>query len=139
MNISVAGTGYVGLSIATLLAQHHNVTAVDIVPERVEMVNNKKSPIQDDYIEDYLANKPLQLKATTDWENGYKDAEFVVIAAPTNYDSTKNFFDTSAVEDVINKVKTIVCKLWFSGGCCLAILQVQSLQTMVSVSFIPAQ
>jgi len=104
MNISVAGTGYVGLSIATLLAQHHNVTAVDIVPERVDMVNNKKSPIQDDYIEDYLANKPLQLKATTDWEAGYKDAEFVVIAAPTNYDSTKNFFDTSAVEDVINKV-----------------------------------
>ncbi len=104
MNISVAGTGYVGLSIATLLAQHHNVTAVDIVPERVEMVNNKKSPIQDDYIEDYLANKPLQLKATTDWESGYMDAEFVVIAAPTNYDSTKNFFDTSAVEDVINKV-----------------------------------
>jgi UDPglucose 6-dehydrogenase len=104
MNITVAGTGYVGLSIATLLAQHHNVTAVDIVPERVEMVNNKKSPIQDDYIEDYLANKPLQLKATTDWEAGYKDAEFVVIAAPTNYDSTKNFFDTSAVEDVINKV-----------------------------------
>ena len=104
MQITVAGTGYVGLSIATLLAQHHNVTAVDIVPERVEMVNNKKSPIQDDYIEDYLAHKPLQLKATTDWENGYKDAEFVVIAAPTNYDSTKNFFDTSAVEDVINKV-----------------------------------
>ena len=104
MNISVAGTGYVGLSIATLLAQHHNVTAVDIVPERVDMVNNKKSPIQDDYIEDFLANKPLQLKATTDWESGYKDAEFVVIAAPTNYDSTKNFFDTSAVEDVINKV-----------------------------------
>ena len=81
MNISVAGTGYVGLSIATLLAQHHNVTAVDIVPERVDLVNNKKSPIQDDYIEEYLANKPLQLKATTDWENGYKDAEFVVIAA----------------------------------------------------------
>ena len=104
MQITVAGTGYVGLSIATLLAQHHNVTAVDIVPERVEMVNNKKSPIQDDYIEDYLAHKPLQLKATTDWQAGYKDAEFVVIAAPTNYDSTKNFFDTSAVEDVINKV-----------------------------------
>ncbi len=104
MQITVAGTGYVGLSIATLLAQHHNVTAVDIVPERVEMVNNKKSPIQDDYIEEYLANKPLQLKATTDWQAGYKDAEFVVIAAPTNYDSTKNFFDTSAVEDVINKV-----------------------------------
>ena len=104
MNISVAGTGYVGLSIATLLAQHHTVTAVDIVPERVEMVNNKKSPIQDDYIEEYLANKPLDLRATLDWEAGYRDAEFVVIAAPTNYDSTKNFFDTSAVEDVIGKV-----------------------------------
>ena len=104
MNISVAGTGYVGLSIATLLAQHHTVTAVDIVPERVEMVNNKKSPIQDDYIEEYLANKPLDLRATLDWESGYRDAEFVVIAAPTNYDSTKNFFDTSAVEDVIDKV-----------------------------------
>ncbi len=104
MKISVAGTGYVGLSIATLLAQHHTVTAVDIVPERVEMVNNKKSPIQDDYIEEYLANKPLDLRATLDWEAGYRDAEFVVIAAPTNYDSTKNFFDTSAVEDVIDKV-----------------------------------
>jgi UDPglucose 6-dehydrogenase len=104
MNISVAGTGYVGLSIATLLAQHHNVTAVDIVPERVDLVNNRKSPIQDDYIEDYLANKPLHLHATTDWEAGYKDAEYVVVAAPTNYDSTKNFFDTSAVEDVIGKV-----------------------------------
>ncbi len=104
MKITVAGTGYVGLSIATLLAQHHDVTAVDIVPERVEMVNNRKSPIQDDYIEDYLAHKPLQLKATTDWQAGYRDAEFVVIAAPTNYDSTKNFFDTSAVEDVVNKV-----------------------------------
>ena len=104
MKISVAGTGYVGLSIATLLAQHHTVTAVDIVPERVEMVNNKKSPIQDDYIEDYLAHKPLDLHATLDWEAGYRDADFVVIAAPTNYDSTKNFFDTSAVEDVINKV-----------------------------------
>ncbi len=104
MKISVAGTGYVGLSIATLLAQHHTVTAVDIVPERVEMVNNKKSPIQDDYIEEYLAHKPLDLRATLDWEAGYRDAEFVVIAAPTNYDSTKNFFDTSAVEDVIDKV-----------------------------------
>ena len=104
MKISVAGTGYVGLSIATLLAQHHQVTAVDIVPERVEMVNNKRSPIQDDYIEDYLAHKPLDLRATLDWEAGYRDAEFVVIAAPTNYDSTKNFFDTSAVEDVIDKV-----------------------------------
>ena len=104
MNISVAGTGYVGMSVATLLAQHHQVTAVDIVPARVEMVNNRKSPIQDEYIEDYLANKPLQLRATFDWESGYRDAEFVVIAAPTNYDSTKNFFDTSAVEDVIGKV-----------------------------------
>ena len=104
MNISVAGTGYVGLSIATLLAQRHNITAVDIVPERVEMVNNRKSPIQDEYIEDYLAHKPLQLRATLDWESGYADAEFVVIAGPTNYDSAKNFFDTSAVEDVIGKV-----------------------------------
>lgn len=104
MKIAVAGTGYVGLSIATLLAQHNDVTSVDIVAERVELINNKKSPIQDDYIEEYLATKPLQLKATLDWENGYKDAEFVVIAAPTNYDSQKNFFDTSAVEDVIEKV-----------------------------------
>ena len=104
MKIAVAGTGYVGLSIATLLAQHNEVIAVDIVAERVELINNKKSPIQDDYIEDYLATKPLQLQATLDWENGYKDAEFVVIAAPTNYDTHKNFFDTSAVEDVIEKV-----------------------------------
>ena len=104
MKISVAGTGYVGLSIATLLAQHNKVTAVDIVPGRVEMVNNKKSPIQDDYIEDYLANKDLDLSATLDAEAGYKDADFVVIAAPTNYDSVKNFFDTSSVEDVIAKV-----------------------------------
>ena len=104
MKIAVAGTGYVGLSIATLLAQHNDVTSVDIVAERVELINNKKSPIQDDYIEEYLATKPLQLKATLDWENGYKDAEFIVIAAPTNYDSQKNFFDTSAVEDVIGKV-----------------------------------
>ncbi len=104
MKIAVAGTGYVGLSLSILLAQHNSVTAVDIVPERVDMVNNKKSPIQDDYIEDYLANKPLDLRATLDAEEGYKDADFVVIAAPTNYDSTKNFFDTSAVEDVITKV-----------------------------------
>ena len=104
MKISVAGTGYVGLSIATLLAQHNDVTAVDVVPARVDLVNNKKSPIQDDYIEDYLANKPLSLKATLDQEAGYKDAEFVVIAAPTNYDSQKNFFDTSAVEAVIDAV-----------------------------------
>ncbi len=104
MNISVAGTGYVGLSIATLLAQHNDVTAVDVVKERVDLVNNKKSPIQDDYIEDYLANKPLSLQATLDQEAGYRDAEFVVIAAPTNYDSQKNFFDTSAVEAVIDAV-----------------------------------
>jgi len=104
MKISVAGTGYVGLSIATLLAQHNEVTAVDVVPARVDLVNNKKSPIQDDYIEEYLANKPLSLKATLDQEAGYKDAEFVVIAAPTNYDSQKNFFDTSAVEAVIDAV-----------------------------------
>ena len=104
MKISVAGTGYVGLSIATLLAQHNDVTAVDVVPERVDLVNNKKSPIQDDYIEEYLATKPLSLKATLDQEAGYRDAEFVVIAAPTNYDSQKNFFDTSAVEAVIDAV-----------------------------------
>ena len=104
MRISIAGTGYVGLSIATLLAQHNEVVAVDIVPERVDMVNNKISPIQDDYIEEYLKNKELNLRATIDAETGYKDAEFVVIAAPTNYDSVKNFFDTSAVEDVIDKV-----------------------------------
>ncbi len=104
MKITVAGTGYVGLSIATLLAQHNEVTAVDIVQERVDMVNNKISPIQDDYIEEYLKNKELNLRATIDAESGYKDAEFVVIAAPTNYDSVKNFFDTSAVEDVIDKV-----------------------------------
>ena len=104
MHISVAGTGYVGLSIATLLAQHNDVTAVDVVKDRVDLVNNKKSPIQDDYIEDYLANKPLSLKATLDQEAGYRDADFVVIAAPTNYDSQKNFFDTSAVESVIDAV-----------------------------------
>ena len=104
MKISVAGTGYVGLSIATLLAQHNDVTSVDVVPARVDLVNNKKSPIQDDYIEKYLAEKPLSLKATLDQEAGYRDAEFVVIAAPTNYDSQKNFFDTSAVESVIDAV-----------------------------------
>ena len=107
MKISVAGTGYVGLSIATLLAQHNDVTSVDVVKERVDLVNNKKSPIQDDYIEDYLANKPLSLHATLDQEAGYRDAEFVVIAAPTNYDSQKNFFDTSAVEAVIDAVLAV--------------------------------
>ncbi|MBQ0016541.1 MAG: nucleotide sugar dehydrogenase [Bacteroidales bacterium] len=107
MKIAVAGTGYVGLSLATLLAQHNSVTAVDIVAERVDMVNNKISPIQDDYIEDYLAHKQLDLHATLDAEAGYSDAEFVVIAAPTNYDSVKNFFDTSAVEDVIQTVMRV--------------------------------
>ena len=126
MKITVAGTGYVGLSIATLLAQHNQVTCVDVVPERVDLVNNRKSPIQDDYIEAYLAGykaetdgdiknwragstsgiKPvsLNLQSTLDWKNGYKDSDFVIIAAPTNYDTQKNFFDTSAVEDVIEKV-----------------------------------
>lgn len=122
MKISVAGTGYVGLSIATLLAQHNDVTAVDIVQDRVDMVNRRCTPIQDEYIERFFAEDkalkegtgapsngfmlkdPLQLEATTDWKNGYKDASFVVIAAPTNYDSVKNFFDTTAVEDVIEKV-----------------------------------
>ncbi|WP_295089450.1 nucleotide sugar dehydrogenase [Ruminococcus sp.] len=104
MKIAVAGTGYVGLSIATLLAQHNTVMAVDIIPEKVELINNKKSPIQDDYIEKYLAEEKLDLSATLDAEAAYKDADFVVIAAPTNYDSKKNFFDTSAVEAVIDLV-----------------------------------
>lgn len=104
LKIAVAGTGYVGLSIATLLAQHHKVTAVDIVPEKVELINNKKSPIQDDYIEKYLAEKELDLTATLDAKEAYSDADFVVIAAPTNYDPKKNFFDTSAVEAVIKLV-----------------------------------
>lgn len=102
--IAVAGTGYVGLSIATLLSQHHEVVAIDIVPEKVDLINNKKSPIQDDYIEEYLASHKLNLKATLDVEMAYKDADFVVIAAPTNYDSQRNFFDTSAVEAVIEQV-----------------------------------
>ncbi|UYI82109.1 MAG: nucleotide sugar dehydrogenase [Oscillospiraceae bacterium] len=104
MRIAVAGTGYVGLSIATLLSQHHEVVAVDIVPEKVDLINHKRSPIQDDYIEKYLAEKDLNLTATLDAEAAYKDADFVVIAAPTNYDSKKNFFDTSAVEAVIKLV-----------------------------------
>ena len=103
-NIAVAGTGYVGLSIATLLSQHNHVTAVDVIPEKVEMINNRKSPIQDDYIEKYLAEKDLDLSATLDGESAYKDAEYVIIAAPTNYDSNKNFFDCSAVEAVIELV-----------------------------------
>ena len=106
-NISVAGTGYVGMSIATLLAQHNHVTAVDIIPEKVEMINRKQSPIQDEYIEKYLAEKELDLTATTDGALAYKDADFVVIAAPTNYDSKKNYFDTSAVEAVIELVLSV--------------------------------
>ena len=104
MNIAVAGTGYVGLSLATLLAQHNHVMAVDIIPEKVDMVNHRKSPIQDDYIEKYLAEKALDLTATMDAEAAYKDADFVIIATPTNYDSRKNFFDTSSVEAVIKLV-----------------------------------
>lgn len=103
-NIAVAGTGYVGLSIAILLSQHHHVTAIDIIPEKVELISNRKSPIQDDYIEKYLAEKELDLTATLDAKAAYSDADFVVIAAPTNYDSKKNFFDTSAVEAVIKLV-----------------------------------
>lgn len=107
MNIAVAGTGYVGLSIATLLAQHNHVTAVDVVPEKVELINNKKSPIQDEYIEKYLAEKKLDLTATLDGETAYKNAEYVVIAAPTNYDPVKNFFDTTHVEEVIDLVLSV--------------------------------
>ena len=94
MKIAVAGTGYVGLSIATLLAQHNEVVAVDVIPEKVDLINNKKSPIQDDYIEKYLAEKPLNLRATLDGREAYRDAEIVIIAAPTNYDPVKNYFDT---------------------------------------------
>ena len=104
MRIAVAGTGYVGLSIATLLSQHHEVTAVDIIPEKVDLINNKKSPIVDKEIEEFLTTKPLHLRATLNAEEAYRDADFVVIAAPTNYDSQKNFFDTSAVEAVIQLV-----------------------------------
>ena len=107
MNITVVGTGYVGLSIATLLAQHNHVTAVDIVPEKVDMINRRQSPIQDDYIQKYLQEKELDLVATLDAEAAYRDADYVVIAAPTNYDSKQNFFDTSAVESVIEAVMNI--------------------------------
>lgn len=107
LKIAVAGTGYVGLSIATLLSQHHQVTAVDVIPEKVEMINNRKSPIQDEYIEKYLAEKELNLTATLDGASAYKDADFVVIAAPTNYDPVKNFFDTHHIEDVIDLVLNV--------------------------------
>lgn len=111
-NIAVAGTGYVGLSLAVLLAQNNHVIAVDIIPEKVELINNKKSPIQDDYIEKYLAEKKLDLTATTDGVTAYRDAEYVIIAAPTNYDSKKNFFDTSAVESVIELVMKTNPNAW---------------------------
>ena len=107
MKIAVAGTGYVGLSMATLLSQHHKVMAVDIIAEKVEMINKRISPIQDDYIEKYFAEKELNLTATLDADAAYKDAQFVIIAAPTNYDPVKNFFDTSAVESVIKKVMEV--------------------------------
>lgn len=107
MKIAVAGTGYVGLSIATLLAQHHEVVAVDVIPEKVDLINRRQSPIQDEYIEKYLAEKPLNLKATLDGAAAYRDAEFVVIAAPTNYDPVKNYFDTSHVEEVIDLVLSV--------------------------------
>ena len=107
MKIAVAGTGYVGLSIATLLAQHHEVVAVDVIPEKVDLINRRQSPIQDEYIEKYLAEKPLHLKATLDGAAAYRDAEFVVIAAPTNYDPVKNYFDTSHVEEVIDLVLSV--------------------------------
>ena len=107
LKIAVAGTGYVGLSLATLLSQHHQVTAVDIVPEKVEKINKRISPIQDDYIEKYFGEKELNLVATLDGEKAYSDADYVIIAAPTNYDSKKNFFDTSAVEAVIDLVMKV--------------------------------
>ena len=107
MKIAVAGTGYVGLSIATLLAQHNEVTAVDVIPEKVELINQRKSPIQDEYIEKYLAEKELNLKATLDGAAAYKDADFVVIAAPTNYDPIRNVFDTHHIEDVIGLVLSV--------------------------------
>ena len=102
--IAVAGTGYVGLSLATLLAQHNHVTAVDVIPEKVDLINRRRSPIQDEYIEKYLAEKPLDLTATLDGRKAYSDAEFVIIAAPTNYDPVRNYFDTSHVEEVIDLV-----------------------------------
>jgi UDPglucose 6-dehydrogenase len=107
MKITVAGTGYVGLSMAVLLAQHNDVTAVDIIPEKVELLNSRKSPIADEYIEKYLAEKPLSLTATTDWRPAYTSAELVVIATPTNYDADKNYFDTSSVESVIDQVLSV--------------------------------
>ncbi len=107
MKIAVAGTGYVGLSMAVLLAQHNTVKAVDIIPEKVSMINNKKSPIEDNEIEEYLATKNLDLEATTDGDSAYRDADFVIISTPTNYDDVKNYFDTSSVEGVIEQVISV--------------------------------
>ena len=107
IKVAVAGTGYVGLSIATLLSQHHPVTAVDVIPEKVDKINRRQSPIQDEYIEKYLAEKPLNLTATLDGVSAYRDADFVVIAAPTNYDPVKNYFDTHCIEDVIDLVLSV--------------------------------
>ena len=124
MKIAVAGTGYVGLSMGTLLSRHHEVVAVDIIPEKVDMINRRISPIQDDYVERYFAEKELNLVATLDAESAYRDADFVIIAAPTNYDSQKNFFDTSAVENVIDTVlasgseATMVIKSTIPVGYC---------------------
>lgn len=129
MKIAVAGTGYVGLSIATLLAQHHEVVAVDVIPEKVEMINNRRSPIQDEYIEKYLTEKDLNLTATLDGATAYKDADFVIIAAPTNYDPVKNFFDTHHIEDVIdlvlsvNPMAVMVIKSTIPVGYCRALYQ----------------
>ena len=132
-NIAVAGTGYVGLSIATLLAQHNHVTAVDIIPNKVELINNKKSPIQDEYIEKYLAEKELDLTATLDGKAAYKDADYVVIAAPTNYDPVKNFFDTHHIEDVIDLVreKRITVKIILSHKSVVLIVNVHLYQILI--------
>ena len=132
--IAVAGTGYVGLSIATLLSQHHEVIAVDVVPEKVEKINRRVSPIQDEYIEKYLAEKELHLTATLDGEEAYRKADFIVIAAPTNYDPVKNYFDTSHVEEVIdlalkvNPDATLVIKSTIPVGYCLHRLLLQTLR-----------
>ena len=134
MKIAVAGTGYVGLSIATLLSQNHEVMAVDIVPEKVEKINKRISPIQDEYIEKYLKEKELNLTATLDIEAAYKDADFVVIAAPTNYDSKKNFFDTSAVEAVIKLViEYNRMQLWLLNQQILLDLQLQFVKNIIVI------
>ena len=129
-NIAVAGTGYVGLSIATLLAQHNHVTAVDVIPEKIDLINQRKSPIQDEYIEKYLAEKELDLIATLDGAKAYADADFVVIAAPTNYDPVKNYFDTHCIEDVIDLVLSVnpdavmVIKSTIPVGYCLSLIHI---------------